>query len=623
MPSTPRVRPSAVACAPPAKAGENDERDAGKINPIRVDSARAARPEKLGVTMDANIEAKVSAWQDNVTEPDLVIELDDLCREGNEEKLFDAFYRDLAFGTAGLRGTLGVGTNRMNVYVVAQATQGVADYLNAHYENPTLALARDSRNKGEDFQRVAAGVLAANGIHVYVYPRIEPVPTLSFAVRHLGTSAGIVLTASHNPAPYNGYKVYNDNGGQITDEAAAEISANIAKVDPFAVDIMDFEEGIEKGLIEWTPEEVLDAFIENIKKVSVPGFKASDDYSVVYTPLNGTGMELVTRILKEIGVENVTVVPEQAEPDGNFPTCTYPNPEFREALELALGLAEEVKPNLVVATDPDADRMGTAIPHDGDYVLLSGNEMGVLLMDWLATMARDRGEDVASKVAVSTIVSSSMPDALARDWGFEMRRVLTGFKYIGDQIDQLKDEGEEDRYLMGFEESYGYLVGTHARDKDAIVATMLCVEMASYYAEKGMDLYEAMDALYQKYGYYLNGTVNASFPGAAGADKMAAIMTGLRENPPAEIAGYKVLGMTDYATGPEMPRVSGLQKEAPQTLPPANVIEFRLEDDNKVIFRPSGTEPKVKAYLFSKGVTRADSEAVRDKLQAAAEAILS
>lgn len=573
--------------------------------------------------MDASIEAKVSAWQDNVTEPDLVIELDDLCREGNEEKLFDAFYRDLAFGTAGLRGTLGVGTNRMNVYVVAQATQGVADYLNAHYENPTLALARDSRNKGEDFQRVAAGVLAANGIHVYVYPRIEPVPTLSFAVRHLGTSAGIVLTASHNPAPYNGYKVYNDNGGQITDEAAAEISANIAKVDPFAVDIMDFEEGIEKGLIEWTPEEVLDAFIENIKKVSVPGFKASDDYSVVYTPLNGTGMELVTRILKEIGVENVTVVPEQAEPDGNFPTCTYPNPEFREALELALKLAEEVKPNLVVATDPDADRMGTAIPHDGDYVLLSGNEMGVLLMDWLATMAKDRGEDVARKVAVSTIVSSSMPDALARDWGFEMRRVLTGFKYIGDQIDQLKDEGEEDRYLMGFEESYGYLVGTHARDKDAIVATMLCVEMASYYAEKGMDLYEAMDALYQKYGYYLNGTVNASFPGAAGADRMAQIMAGLRENPPAEIAGYKVLGMTDYATGPEMPRVSGLQKEAPQTLPPANVIEFRLEDDNKVIFRPSGTEPKVKAYLFSKGATRADSEAVRDKLQAAAEEILS
>ena len=573
--------------------------------------------------MDASIEATVKTWQDNVKEADLAEELAELVKPGNEDKLFDAFYRDLAFGTAGLRGTLGVGTNRMNVYVVAQATQGVADYLNAHYENPTLALARDSRNKGEDFQRVAAGVLAANGVHVYVYPRIEPVPTLSFAVRHLGTSAGIVLTASHNPAPYNGYKVYNDNGGQITDEAAAEISDNIAKADPFNVKMMSFEEGLEKGLIEWTPEEVLDSFIENIKKVSVPGFKASDDYSVVYTPLNGTGMECVTRILKEIGVENVTVVPEQAEPDGNFPTCTYPNPEFREALELGLKLADEVKPNLLVATDPDADRMGTAIPHDGDYVLLSGNEMGVLLMDWLATMVRDRGEDVASKVAVSTIVSSSMPDALARDWGFEMRRVLTGFKYIGDQIDQLKDEGEEDRFLMGFEESYGYLVGTHARDKDAIVATMLCVEMASYYAEKGMDLYEAMDALYQKYGYYLNGTVNASFPGAAGADKMAAIMTGLRENPPAEIAGYKVVGMTDYATGPEMPRVSGLQKEEAQVLPTANVIEFRLEDDNKVIFRPSGTEPKVKAYLFSKGATRAESEAVRAKLQEASEKILS
>ena len=573
--------------------------------------------------MDARIEATVKTWQDNVTDPDLAAELAELVKDGNEDKLFDAFYRTLAFGTAGLRGTLGVGTNRMNVYVVAQATQGVADYLNAHYDNPTLALARDSRNKGEDFQRVAAGVLAANGVHVYVYPRIEPVPTLSFAVRHLGTSAGIVLTASHNPAPYNGYKVYNDNGGQITDEAAAEISANIAKADPFNVKIMDFDEGIEKGLIEWTPEEVLDSFIDNIKKVSVPGFKASDDYSVVYTPLNGTGMELVTRILKEIGVEKVSVVPEQANPDGNFPTCTYPNPEFREALELALNLAEEVKPNLVVATDPDADRMGTAIPHDGDYVLLSGNEMGVLLMDWLATMARDRGEDVSRKVAVSTIVSSSMPDALARDWGFEMRRVLTGFKYIGDQIDQLKDEGEEDRFLMGFEESYGYLVGTHARDKDAIVATMLCVEMASYYAEKGMDLYEAMDALYQKYGYYLNGTVNASFPGAAGADKMAAIMDGLRTNPPAEIAGYKVTGVTDYATGPEMPRVSGLQKEEPQVLPTANVIEFRLEDDNKVIFRPSGTEPKVKAYLFSKGATRAESEAVRAKLEVASKEILS
>lgn len=574
--------------------------------------------------MDAGVKETIKLWQDNVTEPDLKAELDALVSAGDEDALNDAFYRTLEFGTAGLRGTLGVGTNRMNVYVVAQATQGVANYLNAHYDHPTIAIARDSRLKGEDFQRVAAGVLAANGVHVYVYPRIEPVPTLSFAVRYLHTSAGIVLTASHNPAQYNGYKVYNDNGGQIANEAADEISASIAQTPVFGgVKMMDFDEGLKQGLIEWTPEEVLDAFIDAVKKVSAPGFKAPEGYKVVYTPLNGTGMECVTRILKEIGVNDVTVVPEQANPDGNFPTCKYPNPEFREALQMALDLAEKVKPNLVVATDPDADRMGTAIPHNGEYKLLTGNEMGVLMMDWLIKMAIDRGEDPKRKVAVSTIVSSVMPDALAKHYGFEMRRVLTGFKYIGDQIDQLKDEGEEDRFLMGFEESYGYLVGTHARDKDAIVAVEMCVEMAAYYAERGMDLYEAMEELYKQYGYYLNGTVNAQFPGEAGAKRMAQIMTGLRENPLTEIGGYKVVGMTDFGKGAEMPRVSGLQKEPAQELPAANVIEYRLEDDNKVIFRPSGTEPKVKAYLFAKGATRAEAEAVRAKLQAAAEKALS
>ena len=574
--------------------------------------------------MDAGVKETIKLWQDNVTEPDLKAELDALVSAGDEDALNDAFYRNLEFGTAGLRGTLGVGTNRMNVYVVAQATQGVANYLNAHYDHPTIAIARDSRLKGEDFQRVAAGVLAANGVHVYVYPRIEPVPTLSFAVRYLHTSAGIVLTASHNPAQYNGYKVYNDNGGQIANEAADEISASIAQTPVFGgVKMMDFDEGLKQGLIEWTPEEVLDAFIDAVKKVSVPGFKAPEGYKVVYTPLNGTGMECVTRILKEIGVNDVTVVPEQANPDGNFPTCKYPNPEFREALQLALNLAEKVKPNLVVATDPDADRMGTAIPHNGEYKLLTGNEMGVLMMDWLIKMAIDRGEDPKRKVAVSTIVSSVMPDALAKHYGFEMRRVLTGFKYIGDQIDQLKDEGEEDRFLMGFEESYGYLVGTHARDKDAIVAVEMCVEMAAYYAERGMDLYEAMEELYKQYGYYLNGTVNAQFPGEAGAKRMAQIMTDLREKPLTEIAGYKVVGMTDFGNGAEMPRVSGLQKEPAQELPAANVIEYRLEDDNKVIFRPSGTEPKVKAYLFAKGATRAEAEAVRAKLQEAAEKALS
>ena len=573
--------------------------------------------------MDQSIKETVTQWLDNLTEQDLVDELKALIAADTDE-LYDAFYRGLEFGTAGLRGTIGVGTNRMNVHVVARATQGVADYLNAHYAHPSVAIARDSRNKGEEFQRVAAGVLAANGIHVYVYPRIEPVPTLSFAVRRLGTSAGIVLTASHNPAKYNGYKVYNEHGGQIANEAADEISAAIAKTAMFgAVKCMDFDEALQQGLIEWTPEYVLDDFIQAIKEVSVPGFKASDGYKVVYTPLNGTGMECVSRILSEIGVNDVTVVPEQSEPNGDFPTCPYPNPEFREALDLGLTLADEVKPNLLVATDPDADRMGTAIPHAGEYKLLSGNEMGVLLMDWLSDMAQQNGEDVSSKVAVTTIVSSSMCDAIAVDKGFELRRVLTGFKYIADQIDQLTAAGQSNRFLMGFEESYGYLVGTHARDKDAIVATMLCVEMASYYAAKGMDLYEAMEALYQKYGYYLNGTVNASFPGAAGAAHMAEIMDGLRTNPPVEIGGYKVLATTDFANGPQMPRVSGLQKEAPQVLPSSNVIEFALEGNNKVIFRPSGTEPKVKAYLFSRGTTRAESEAVRAALQEASEKLLA
>ena len=573
--------------------------------------------------MDKVIEQRVRTWQDNVGEPDLKAELDGLVAAGDEDRLSDAFYRDLEFGTAGLRGVLGVGTNRMNVHTVGQATQGLATYLNAHFDHPTVAIARDSRNKGADFVRTAASVLAANGITSYVYPRIEPVPSLSFAVRHLHCSAGIAITASHNPAIYNGYKAYDDSGCQIASEAADEISAAIARTDVFSdVRLMDFDEALAAGLVVWTPDEVIDAFIDAVATQSVPGFKADEGFKVVYTPLNGTGMECVGKILDRIGVKNVTVVPEQAEPDGDFPTCTYPNPEFREALELGLRLCDEVKPDLLLATDPDADRMGTAIPHEGEYKLLTGNEMGILLMDWLATMRREEGQDVARKVAVSTIVSSAMPDALARDHGFEMRRVLTGFKYIGGQIDLLKDAGEEDRFLMGFEESYGYLVGTHARDKDAIVASMLAVEMAAYYAKRGMDLYEAMDALYQRYGYYLNGVVNVSFPGESGAEKMASIMAGLRADRPSDIAGIEVEGTTDYATCAPMPVVGGLQKDAPQTLPSANVLEYRLADGCKLIVRPSGTEPKIKAYVFTKAPTREASLALQDRLGAAAKELL-
>lgn len=569
--------------------------------------------------MDDKIRDAAQLWKENVTEPDLASELDQLMADPDSEKLSDAFYRSLAFGTAGLRGTLGVGTNRMNVYTVAQASQGLATYLNAHFENPTVAIARDSRNKGEDFVKAAAGVLAANGIKSFVYPRIEPVPTLSFATRDLTCSAGICVTASHNPAQYNGYKVYGPDGCQIANEAADEIQNTINETDIFhGVKQMDFDEALEKGLVEWTPDAVLDRFIDAVASQSI-GAKPNPDFSVVYTPLNGTGMECMHRILERVGITNVTVVPEQANPDGNFPTCPYPNPEFREALEKGLELCDKVHPDLMLATDPDADRMGVAVPHDGDYKLLTGNEMGILLIDWLTRMKAEAGEDITRTVAVTTIVSTAMPDAIARAKGFEVRRVLTGFKNIGGQMDQLVEAGEGDRFLLGFEESYGYLVGLHARDKDAIVASMLTCEMAAWYAERGKDLYEAMEALYQEYGYYLNGVVNVSFPGEAGAGKMAGIMSGLRENPPAQIAGLPVEGVVDYKTDVEMPVVGGDGNTPVQLLPKSNVLEYRLGEGVKVIVRPSGTEPKIKAYLFSKGATREESQALNDRLAEAAK----
>ncbi len=570
--------------------------------------------------MDTKIQERAQLWKENVDEPELAAELADLLAK-DDDSIVDAFYRDLEFGTAGLRGVLGVGTNRMNVYTVSQATQGLADYLNAHCENPTVAIMRDSRNKGDEFVKAAAGVLAANGIKSFVAPRIEPVPVLSFTTRHLGCDAGIVITASHNPAPYNGYKVYGPDGCQIANEAADEIQASIDGTDIFAgVRSMDFGEAQEKGLVEWVGDDVIDAYLDAIQTVSVPGCVAEDgSFKVVYTPLNGSGLECVTKILSRVGIDNVVVVPEQREPNGDFPTCPYPNPEIREALQKGLELSDEVKPDLLLATDPDADRVGIAVPHDGDYKLLSGNEVGVLLVDWLARLKQEAGEDVSRKVVVSTIVSSAMPDALAGKYGFEMRRVLTGFKYIGGQIDMLTSKGEGDRYLLGFEESYGYLAGTHARDKDAVVTSMLICEMAGWYARQGKDLYEAMDGLYRELGFYLNGVVNVTFEGAAGADKMARIMKGLRAQQPLTIAGYDVEGCTDYAGCVEMPILNKDPEDPAQTLPAANVLEYRLAGGHKVIVRPSGTEPKIKAYLFTTGATREDAEAVQDKLAVAAK----
>lgn len=550
----------------------------------------------------ADVHELLSVWIENVKDEELLAELKAMKEAGDEEAITDAFFQELAFGTAGLRGTLGAGTNRMNIYTVGRATQGFADYLVKHFEKPTVAIARDSRNNGELFVKTTAAILAANGVTSYVYPKISPVPTLSWATRYLECSGGICMTASHNPAAYNGYKAYGPDGCQITSEAADAISAAMNACDPFHdVKTMDFDEAVEQGLVKWIGDEVLDAYYDAVADKSVNNLTdeqiANAPLKLVYTPLNGTGLIPVTTVLNKVGVTDITVVPEQRDPDGDFPTCPYPNPEIREAMQKGIDLCQEVKPDLLLATDPDADRVGVACADGDDYTLLTGNEMGVLLLDYICKMRAERGEDLSNKVAVTTIVSSAMVDALAEEYGFELRRCLTGFKYIGDIITGLSDAGEVDRFIFGFEESYGYLSGDHVRDKDAVNASMLICQMAQYYKLQGKNLVQAMRALYEKHGFYHNKTVSLSYPGADGAAKMAGIMAGLRAEAPAEIAGAKVEAVVDYATC-----VNGLPK--------ADVIEFDLEGGNKAIVRPSGTEPKIKLYIFAKGEDAAAADAL-------------
>ncbi len=557
----------------------------------------------------------LDTWVENVTDPELAEELKQMKESGDKDAITDAFFQDLAFGTAGLRGTLGAGTNRMNIYTVGRATQGFANYLNETFENPTVAIARDSRNKGELFVKTTAAILAANGVTAYVYPRISPVPTLSWATRYLKCSGGICMTASHNPAPYNGYKAYGPDGCQITSEAAAAISAAMEATNPFTdVKTMDFDEAVAQGLVKWIDDEVLDAYYDAVVSKSVNNLTdeqiASAPLKLVYTPLNGTGLIPVTTVLNKVGITDITIVPEQKDPDGNFPTCPYPNPEIREAMQKGIDLCKEVKPDLLLATDPDADRVGVACADGDDYTLITGNEMGVLLLDYICKMRAERGEDLKTKVAVTTIVSSAMVDSLAEKYGFELRRCLTGFKYIGDIITGLSDAGEVDRFIFGFEESYGYLSGDHVRDKDAVNASMLICQMAQYYRLKDMNLVDAIKALYEEFGYYLNKTISLSYPGADGSAKMAGIMAGLRESAPTELAGTAVDKVVDYGEG-----VNGLPK--------ANVIEFDLATGDKIIIRPSGTEPKIKAYLFAKGATKEDAEKLLDTLEEAARTILA
>lgn len=563
----------------------------------------------------ADVHELLDTWIENVTDEELLGELKAMREAGDEDAITDAFFQDLAFGTAGLRGTLGAGTNRMNIYTVGRATQGFADYLVKNFENPTVAIARDSRNKGELFVKTTAAILAANGVTSYVYPKISPVPTLSWATRYLECSGGICMTASHNPAAYNGYKAYGPDGCQITSEAADAISAAMNACDPFHdVKTMDFDEAVEQGLVKWIGDEVLDAYYDAVAAKSVnnltPEQIANAPLKLVYTPLNGTGLIPVTTVLNKVGVTDITVVPEQRDPDGDFPTCPYPNPEIREAMQKGIDLCQEVKPDLLLATDPDADRVGVACADGDDYTLLTGNEMGVLLLDYICKMRAERGEDLSRKVAVTTIVSSAMVDALAEEYGFELRRCLTGFKYIGDIITGLSDAGEVDRFIFGFEESYGYLSGDHVRDKDAVNASMLICQMAQYYKLQGLNLVQAMRALYEKYGYYHNKTVSLSYPGADGAAKMAGIMESLRAEAPVQIAGAKVEAVVDYATC-----VNGL--------PAADVIEFDLEGGNKAIVRPSGTEPKIKLYIFAKGEDAAAADALIDAIEEDGRKLLS
>lgn len=533
---------------------------------------------------------------------------------GQDEQVKDRFAVSLKFGTAGLRGVLGAGSNRMNIYVVRQATQGLCNWVKTQGGNQLVAISYDSRINSDVFAKNAACVLAANGIRVRIYDALMPVPALSFATRYYGANAGIMVTASHNPAKYNGYKAYGPDGCQMTDDAAAVVYDEIQKTDILeGAKMMSFEEGVAQGLIQYVGDDCKEALYDAIKARSVrPGLCKTAGLKLVYSPLNGSGLVPVTRVLRDIGIDDITIVPEQQYPDGNFPTCPYPNPEIFEALRLGLELAKKSGADLMLATDPDADRVGIAIRcPDGSYELVSGNEVGVLLLDYICEGRIEKGTMPKNPVAVKSIVSTPLADAVAKSYGVEMRSVLTGFKWIGDQIANLEIAGEVDRFIFGFEESYGYLAGPYVRDKDAIIGSMLICEMAAYYRSIGSSIKERLESIYQKFGRYLNKVDSFEFPGLSGMDKMAGIMDSLRKNPPAEIGGYKVETVTDYL----QPEKTGL--------PAANVLIYALEGGATVVVRPSGTEPKIKTYFTTLGKDLQEAEAQKEKLAQALKPILA
>ena len=532
-----------------------------------------------------NVMELYELWLEKCSDSTLKSELEAI--NGKDDEILDRFYKKMEFGTAGLRGVLGAGTNRMNIYTVNQATQGIADYLNATFENPSVAIAYDSRINSKVFAKETAAVFAANGVKAFLYPALVPTPMLSFAVRELGCSSGVIITASHNPSQYNGYKCYDPEGYQMTDEAAALAYEYIQKVDMFEdVKKMDFDEGKAQGLIVMIDQSIYDEFFRLVHSKIINAETAkSSGLKVIYTPLNGTGNKPVRRALKLLGIEDVLVVPEQELPDGNFPTCPYPNPEIRQAFECALKMAETEKADLLLATDPDCDRMGIAVRDGDEYKLMTGNEVGALFTEYVLSQHKEKGTMPADPVVIKSFVTTSLVDRIAENYGAKTANLLTGFKYIGEYITNLEREGKEDNFIIGMEESYGYLLGIHARDKDAVVASQLVVEMAAYYKAQGKTLIDVMNDIYSKYGIYLNRVDSFEFEGAAGMQKMAEIMDMLRNDAPTEVAGLKVLSTVDY-------------KDTEKTgLPSSNVLAWSLENGNKLVARPSGTEPKLKFYF--------------------------
>lgn len=551
-------------------------------------------------------------WLEKATaDPDLQAELQAIA--GQDEEIRDRFYRSLEFGTAGLRGVIGAGTNRMNVYTVGRATQGLADYLNAKYDHPSVAIGYDSRIKSDLFSKEAAAVLAGNGIKVYLYEELEPTPCLSFAVRQLGAQSGIILTASHNPAKYNGYKCYNKNGYQMTDDEA-ETYHYIEKVDYFTgIQKANFDAAVADGTVEYIGEKMMTAFLDAVETQCMNrGVCQKADLKVIYTPLNGTGNKPVRAILDRIGVPHVYVVPEQELPDGNFPTCPYPNPEIKQAFELALKMNENIHADLLLATDPDCDRVGIAVMQGGKVRLMSGNEVGAMLLNYLLEMRKQKGTLSQNSVAVKSFVSTDLAQAIAARYGCTFKNLLTGFKYIGEVVTQLESQGRADDFVMGFEESYGYLAGTHARDKDAVVASMLICEMAAYYKLQGLSLGDVMDKIYADYGYYDNAVVSYTFEGEAGMEKMAGIMNHLRQNPPKSLGDSPVVEHSDYQSSLSTDLVSG--KSTPIDLPKSNVLEYKAENGCKLIVRPSGTEPKIKTYVTAVAADKAVAQKMGQQL---------